>query len=135
MTTLYICRGIPGSGKSTMARKIAEEECADHFEADMFFLTPKGDYQFDSQKLHRAHQWCQDSTRDSLLSGRSVVVSNTFTTLKELRYYFDLSYDILNKSPTVYVAEGNYKNVHGVPWEVIQKMRDRFVWDLSPLHR
>lgn len=79
---LILVRGLPGSGKSTHARVIANEifRCA-RIEADMYFVKD-GEYLFDASKLGEAHKWCLDNTRELLSDGVSVVVSNTFTTKK-----------------------------------------------------
>lgn len=141
---LYIVRGCPGFGKSTYAKKLLEllvpgwedfeqnpgsyKESISvgfHFEADMFF-EKNGLYQFDISKLHQAHEWCLNSTKKALLSNNStVVVSNTFTTMKEMRPYVDFSkkYDI---SLTVYRMTHEYGSIHNVPPETIEKMKARF---------
>ena len=137
MNTLTLIRGIPGSGKSTLA-KLLVDNCArygammHHFEADMWFYRG-GKYDFDAAKLRLAHQWCQESTADCLRTGYHVVVSNTFTTIKELKPYFEMSYDILGKPPIVYVAQNEFQNIHSVPDEKLLAMKQRFVYDISSL--
>ena len=54
---LYILRGVPGCGKSTLASHLVDENCV--FEADKFFINSEGNYNFDSRKLPFAHKWCQ----------------------------------------------------------------------------
>lgn len=138
MKQLILIRGIPGSGKSTLAYSLllslkeSGEDCA-HFEADMFFVDEKTqEYKFDASKLRQAHQWCQSNTDACLWLNMTVVVSNTFTTIKELEPYFDLAakHDIV---PVVYLAQNNFKNVHGVPDDKLQQMRDRFIYNINPL--
>ncbi len=131
MTQFYIVRGIPGSGKSTVARTIADAISGYHFEADMYF-EQDGEYKFDMTKLHQAHQWCQNQVSSCLYYGTNVVVSNTFTTIKELKPYFELAkqYAIV---PNVVLAQNQFQNVHNVPEDKLQIMRDRFVYDLTPL--
>ena len=46
--TLFILRGLPGSGKTTLAKSIG----AVHFEADMYFMEGN-EYKFDVTKLKR----------------------------------------------------------------------------------
>lgn len=129
---LILVRGLPGSGKSTHARVIANEifRCA-RIEADMYF-TKNGEYVFDTKKLGDAHKWCLDTTSELLSDGISVVVSNTFTTKKELKPYFDIAKE-LGIKPHVILCQGNYKNIHNVPEETIKKMKNRFEYDISEL--
>lgn len=123
--TLYIFRGLPGSGKSTYARKLAAElGISDHYEADMFF-EKDGTYTFDRKKIQEAHAWCQQKTQTALEAGRSVVVANTFTQKWEMEFYFNLA-NRLGIPVEIQTCEGNYQNVHGVPQEIIEKMRKRF---------
>ena len=50
MGHLILVRGLPGSGKSTEAKKIAKTGYY-HFEADQYFITPSGEYKFDKNLL------------------------------------------------------------------------------------
>lgn len=136
MKSLILIRGLPGSGKSTLARMIynTELEWTKHLEADMYFIdTITGEYKFDAGKLHKAHLWCQKTTDISLKYDFQVVVSNTFTTIKELRPYFEIakSHGII---PQVITCHGNYGSVHDVPEETMQKMKSRFQYDLTELY-
>lgn len=124
---LVLVRGLPGSGKSTLARMLAYV----HLEADMYFMVD-GVYRFDKNKLHAAHAWCLERTRASLDHHLTVAVSNTFTTKKELKPYFDLAkeYDII---PNVILCQNQFNNVHNVPIETLEKMKARFQYDISSL--
>ena len=87
MKTLFLLRGLPGSGKSTLAGDLAQVV----YEADMFFMKD-GEYQFDPAKLGAAHQWCQESTRQSMINGISrIAVANTFTVEWEMQPYIDMA--------------------------------------------
>lgn len=131
MASLTLVRGIPGSGKSTLATKIAAASGAMHFEADMFFMQD-GEYKFSVQQLGQAHSWCMNETIKALANGRDVVVSNTFTTIKELRAYFEIA-KTFKIVPNVVMAQNQFTNVHGVPEDKLAQMRQRFVYDLTPL--
>ena len=139
MTQLILIRGLPGSGKSTIAGMFVQQFTYDtkkayHLEADMAFVDDAGNYNFDRSKLYQAHMWCQNSTREHLAAGHTVIVSNTFTTRKELEPYFQIAadYGIL---PTVILAQSRWGNIHDVPPEVMVNMESRFehsikmVWD------
>lgn len=130
---LVLIRGIPGSGKSTTARKMREKNPEYvHIEADMFFMRD-GVYMFDASKLGAAHAWCQARTEAELRAGKTVIVSNTFTTIKELRPYFEIARRVLGTYPVVHTCHGKFENVHGVPPEKIKQMSDRFAHDISEL--
>lgn len=118
---LFIIRGLPGSGKSTIAKQLHGFK---HFEADMFFIK-NGIYQYDGSKIKQAHEWCQAKVLGELESGNDVCVSNTFTRKYEMQPYIDMAarFGIL---PNVIIATGSFKNVHGVPFEVVEKMRHRW---------
>ena len=55
--TLYIIRGLPGSGKSTLGVKLCGE--GNTFAADDYFEDDTGVYNFDPTRLKDAHAWCQ----------------------------------------------------------------------------
>lgn len=118
---LIIIRGLPGSGKSTLAKAYVERGYK-HFEADMYFIDKDGQYNFDSSKIRYAHAWCEAMVFNSLLEGSNVVVSNTFVRRWEFKSYITFCND--NNIPYgIIVAQGSYFNIHGVPDEVIKRMR------------
>jgi AAA domain-containing protein len=119
---LYLIRGLPGSGKSTMARQLLESGKVDrHFEADMFHVDVYGVYRFNPENSKAAHAWCLDQTAISLASTRSVAVSNTFTTIPEIWPYVRLGYPTI-----VLTAYGKYGSIHNVPDSVIEAMSARW---------
>lgn len=88
---LVLIRGLPGNGKSTLAKEMANEGYL-HFEADMFFEVD-GRYRYDASKILDAHTWCQKMTRQAIARGEKVVVNNTFTQLREMEPYLAMSKD------------------------------------------
>lgn len=128
---LYLIRGIPGSGKSTLAQLISMATgrvgfAAYIFEADTFFIHPDGSYKFDPALLESAHSSCQENAR-RVMEGSSgvVIVSNTFVFRAHMEPYikFARQYDY---KVVEYVCRGNFENVHGVPSEVVRRMRQNF---------
>lgn len=128
---VYIVRGLPGSGKSSLAKKIAglhslEGKVAKIFETDNYFMVD-GEYKFDATKLHRYHQKCFSDFLDALNDRHVdvVIVANTFTRKWEYVNYADAAKDS-GFEVTMLIANGNYQNVHNVPDDVVQKMKNRF---------
>jgi len=136
--TLYIIRGLPGSGKSTFAKKLVGSDflvC----EADKYFIDKETrEYKFDVSKIKDAHKYCQNLVetymKDSLVNDqwyREIAVSNTFTQEWEMQPYFELA---KKYGYTVFVTiVENYhggKNIHGVPEDKLEVMNNRFEFKL-----
>jgi tRNA uridine 5-carbamoylmethylation protein Kti12 len=120
---LFIIRGLPGSGKSTLAKSLGGK----HVEADMFFMKDS-EYKFDATKIKDAHSWCQNMVGSWMSDNEErIVVSNTFTQEWEMKSYLEWAEDF---GYTVFslIVENRHggKNVHNVPEEVLDKMRERF---------
>lgn len=124
---LILIRGLPGSGKSTIAREMLDgDPDLVHLEADDFFIDPETDeYRFDPTKTRDAHRWCREQVGLALQQGKSVVVANTFTRMWELNPYVEIG-DLYGADITIITARGKYTNVHGVPVSTIQKMAERW---------
>jgi predicted kinase len=119
---LHLIRGLPGSGKSTMAKEMLQNKRAHvHIETDMFF-EKDGEYKFDIDKLAEAQKWCQQRVKEELGRGKTVVVSNCFVKKWELSRYFDMARKNGAK-PNVIKATGEYQTTHGHPDFLIEKMK------------
>jgi predicted kinase len=125
MKQLMLIRGLPGSGKSTVAKLFDK---ALHFEADMYFLDADGNYHFDPSKIKDAHNWCRHSVMDAMREEHPiVVVSNTFTQEWEMDVYYLLAEE-LGYRVTSMIVENRHegKNIHGCPDDKIEQMKTRF---------
>lgn len=121
MTKLVIIRGLPGSGKSTLAKEFAKKFGCIHYETDTFFMEDNV-YKYDASKIKEAHAWCQQCVRQALSHNSNVVVSNTFVKKWEIQPYIDMCNE-LKIEYEIIVATGEYTNTHGVPQEVIDRMK------------
>jgi thymidylate kinase len=127
MAKLMIIRGLPGSGKSTLAQKVWEASCVydERYEADMYFM--KNDkYEFDATKLYNAHKWCFEKVYEDLHYDYNVIVSNTFTTMKELKQYLELMDVFPDLEITVVDMATQFESIHNVPQLTIDIMKDRW---------
>lgn len=129
MPKLTIIRGLPGSGKSTLAKELDNHPRVKRFEADMYMVDENGNYEFSRDRLMYCHMKCQENTRDALFDGYDVIVSNTFTTKKEIKPYLDIARES-NAIVNVILCQNNFGSIHDVPEETMQRMRDRF--DFNP---
>ena len=129
MKTLYIVRGLPGSGKSSLAKKVTELV----YSADDFFTNKKGEYNFNAKLLGKAHEWCWGKVRDAMFIGaEAVAVANTFTQTWEAEKYYQIAEEY-EYSVFVIECQNDFGNVHNVPQESINAMKKRWEKDLTPL--
>jgi hypothetical protein len=85
MVHLYIIRGLPGVGKTTLGKAMA----ANVFAADDYFTKEDGSYHYDPMRIAEAHEDCLKRCEEKLLAllrnpdlssqfDRSVAVTNVF---------------------------------------------------------
>ena len=129
MKSLYLLRGLPGAGKSTLAKKLGDV----YYEADMYFTNENGQYIFNGADIKKAHQWCQNQVESAMILNHTtgvnenIVVSNTFTQEWEMEAYYKLAetYGYRVFSLIVENRHGG-ENLHNVPEDKIEAMRKRF---------
>ncbi|NIY87408.1 ATP-binding protein [Vibrio campbellii] len=119
---LILIRGLPGSGKTTLAKKLSQQLKAKHFEADMYFENESGEYVFDGTKLTDAHEWCFQQTRKWLSKGNTVIVSNTFVRHWEMKRYLQYC-EKKDIEVEIKVCREEFQSIHDVPLATIENMR------------
>ena len=128
MATLYIVRGVPGTGKSTFAKELVRtyRQPIFHFEADDYFIDDEGNYKFVQANLNKAHQRCFTLTKKGLNAGWDVVVANTFCTQRECQCYIDYAKQNGHEIK-VHTMPYEFGSIHNVPQDVMTRMRTAFV--------
>lgn len=125
--TLYLIRGLPGSGKSTFANQLLNAGIVQAvYSADDYFYKD-GVYNFDASKLGTAHLQCLNKTCIALDLGANVAVANTFTTENEMNAYLRHA-ELTGVNVVSLIVENRHGNssVHNVPEETLNRMRSRF---------
>ena len=137
---LWLIRGLPGVGKSTLAQMILGGSTnAVHIEAHDYFTDADGSYQYDPAGIRAAHTWCQATAKTAMETDvERVIVANTFTRLWEMQFYRDCAEQcgysvrvITVQAPLVDDAGLTCLNIHTVPTATITAMRDR--WEFEDL--
>jgi predicted kinase len=129
-----IMMGPSGGGKSTWLKEQGLESEGDWTveicSADSYFTDAEGNYNFDVEKLSKAHAQCLRKFISSCSSHvETVVCDNTNTTMQEIAPYMAVA-QAFGYSVRVILCIGTQKecterNVHGVPTEVVYRQIDR----------
>lgn len=132
---LVVMRGVPGSGKSTAARKLVERFLAEHphasaevFSADDYFTRADGTYVYEPAKIGLAHADCFRRVLAALARGVDlIVVDNTNTTAVEVAPYMlaAAAAERIAAILTVHVVDpagAAARCTHGVPADVVAQM-------------
>lgn len=128
MKTLYLLRGVPSSGKTSLAKTLEQYlPNVIAFAADDYHYDDLGNYNWKPENIHKAHTWCQSSVSLAMYEGKdNIIVHNTNTTEKELKPYKDMTsqhgYRIVS---LVVEKRHDNKNNHNVPEDTIEKMELR----------
>lgn len=134
---VFIMVGIPGSGKSTTAKKISHlaEEIHTSGEgvivsADDFFMQ-SGEYKFDPSKLGDAHKNCmRQFLKLVMLEVPVLVVDNTNLSVESMAAYAAAAhaydYTVTLVFHHISTEESFKRNTHGVPLAKCRQMHGQF---------
>ena len=136
-----IIRGLPGRGKSSLAKQIQDELLkigilCTHDEADNGMIGSDGIYRFEVEKLSLVHTSCTDNLVEAMKSLVSVVIQSNTNTMKwEIEALAsnaeELGYQVIIYEPEYAWGELPFelvdilKNSHGVPQEKLVEMNKR----------
>ena len=124
---LILIRGLPGAGKSTMARTEYPDHL--HYELDHIFTDCGGRYRFEEQILGPVIDVVHALVDFALARGENTVICGVFTQAKHVDVYRDLAaYHHARFVVRNVLRMG--RSVHCVPWSVIRAMQNR--WEDIP---
>ena len=126
--SLILLRGLPGAGKSTLAKTLSENKWP-VFSVDDYFTHPEtGDYYFEFDKNHLAYKECLAKTQLAMQNRiEKIFVANTFTLDWELEPYLKLASECRYQLFVITVEKRhNGTNIHNVSEEQLKKMADKY---------
>ncbi|KAF5295317.1 hypothetical protein FQA39_LY13182 [Lamprigera yunnana] len=150
LRVLIFMRGLPGSGKSYLARSIIDHTfgSTEYYNLilstdDYFLHKSSGTYRYDPSKIQEAHEWNQQRAYKQMSSGISpVIIDNTNTQMWEMKAYammaanFGYIVEIVEPfTPWAFDVKQLYlKNKHKVPKMKINEMLLRYEKNITPIN-
>ncbi|EDL37755.1 Bcl3 binding protein [Mus musculus] len=138
---LVLLRGLPGSGKSFLARTLQEDNPGGVILSTDDYFYINGQYQFDVKYLGEAHEWNQNRGESGCAAKEAfekkvspVIIDNTNLQAWEMKPYVALSqkhkYKVLFREPDTWwkfkPKELARRNIHGVSKEKISRMLEHY---------
>lgn len=132
---LVLLRGLPGSGKSYLARTLQEDNPNGVILSTDDYFYINGQYQFDVKYLGEAHEWNQNRAKEAFEKKVSpVIIDNTNLQAWEMKPYVAMSqkhkYKVLFREPDTWwkfkPKELARRNIHGVSKEKITRMLEHY---------
>lgn len=143
MPTIYIIRGLQGSGKNTLGEHLVGHKNV--VSNDDYFVDGYGRYRWDPQGIENAAQACRKAAIWLLREGHNVAVCNTFAreweffpyyeVVKEMRTELEIPVSLI----IISLFDGGCTDeelfercTHNVPLDVIRKKRINYQHTLTP---
>uniref|UniRef100_A0A3Q2I651 NEDD4 binding protein 2 n=1 Tax=Equus caballus TaxID=9796 RepID=A0A3Q2I651_HORSE len=132
---LVLLRGLPGSGKSFLARTLQEDNPNGVILSTDDYFYINGQYQFDVKYLGEAHEWNQNRAKEAFEKKISpIIIDNTNLQAWEMKPYVALSqkykYKVLFREPDTWwkfkPKELARRNIHGISKEKITRMLENY---------
>ncbi|MPC08194.1 NEDD4-binding protein 2-like 1 [Portunus trituberculatus] len=136
---LVLMRGLPGSGKTTLAKEM-KGPTGVVLSTDDFFCDKHGRYIYDSSKIGEAHQWNKHRAIQRLKQGKTpIIIDNTNLQAWEMKPYVQLAlqygYEVnildVDTPWRLSSKELARRNIHGVPAKKIEEMKGRYEHDVK----
>jgi len=127
MKDLVLVRGLPGCGKSTLA-KILSDGKSPVFSVDDYFTDAAGNYEFRFAENHLAYKQCCENAEAEMKKNTSrIFIDNAFTLEWEMEPYFKLASQYGYRVFVVTVEKRHQgENIHGVTDEQLKKMAEKY---------
>ncbi|NWH36147.1 N4BP2 protein, partial [Chloropsis hardwickii] len=132
---LVLLRGVPGSGKSYLARNLLEDNPGGIILSTDDYFYKHGQYHYDPDCLGEAHDWNRKRAKEAFEMRMSpIIIDNTNIQAWEMKPYVTLAqqfkYKVMFREPDTWwkfkPKELERRNIHGVSKEKIKRMLERY---------
>ncbi|NXY70598.1 N4BP2 protein, partial [Glareola pratincola] len=132
---LVLLRGVPGSGKSYLARTLLEDNPGGIILSTDDYFYKDGQYHYNPDCLGEAHDWTRKRAKEAFEMRTSpIIIDNTNIQAWEMKPYITLAqqfkYKVMFREPDTWwkfkPKELERRNIHGVSKEKIKRMLERY---------